>query len=98
MENLLSKHLEQSCAVWTSGLTSENKEDLERTQKIFCKLVLGNSYKTYHEAFKTLNFETLKTRRQKLTLKFANQSLADGKLREFFPLRTKRHLLNTRKN
>ena len=89
--------LEQSCAVWTNGLTCENEEDLERMQKTFCKLILGNSYKSYHEALKTLNLETLKTRRQKLTLKFAKQSLADGKLREFFPLRTKRHMMNTRK-
>ena len=78
-------------------MTCENEEDLERTQKTFCKLILGNSYKSYHEALKTLNLETLKTRRQKLTLKFAKQSLADGKLREFFPLRKKRHMMNTRK-
>jgi hypothetical protein len=90
--------LEQSCAVWTNGLTAENEQDLERTQKTFCKLVLGNSYKSYYEALKTLNLETLKTRRQTLTLKFAKQSLADGKLREFFSLRKKKHMMNTRKH
>ena len=33
--------LEQSWAVWGNGLTAKNEEDLERTQKTFCKIVLG---------------------------------------------------------
>ena len=32
--------LDQSCVLWDSGLTMENKSDLERTQKTFAKLVL----------------------------------------------------------
>ena len=32
--------LEHSCVVWGSSLTLENIQDLERTQKTFCKLVL----------------------------------------------------------
>ena len=31
--------LDQSCVVWDSGLTAENKAHLERTQKTFSKLV-----------------------------------------------------------
>ena len=90
--------LEQSCAVWSSGLTVENEEDLERTQKTFCKLVLEDKYKSYIEALNTLNLETLKTRRRKLTLRFAKQSLADGKFRDLFPIRTKQHTMTTRRN
>jgi hypothetical protein len=90
--------LEQSCAVWSSGLTVENEEDLERTQKTFCKLVLEDKYKSYIEALNTLNLETLKTRRQKLVLRFTKQSLADGKLRDLFPIRTKQHTMTTRRN
>ena len=37
--------LEQSFAVWSSSLTQENKDDLERTQKTFSKLVLKERYK-----------------------------------------------------
>ena len=81
--------LEQSCAVLSNGLKSENEEDLERTQKTFCKLVLQDKYGTYFEALHTLNLQTLKTRRQHFTLRFAKQSLADGKLMELFPLRKK---------
>ena len=90
--------LDQSCAVWSNGLTNENKQDLERTQKTFCKLVLGEKYNSYFEALATLNLETLKTRRQKLTLRFAKQSLADGKLRDLFPIRSKEHTMKTRRN
>ena len=32
--------LDQSCVLWDSGLSMENKSDLERTQKAFAKLVL----------------------------------------------------------
>ena len=31
--------LEQPCVVWENLLTEDNKLDLERTQKSFCKLV-----------------------------------------------------------
>ena len=36
--------LEQSCVVWHSSLTQENREDMERLQKTFCKLVLKDKY------------------------------------------------------
>ena len=92
--------LEQSCAVWNNGLTAENEADLERTQteKTFCKMVLGEKYQSYFESLTLLNLQTLKSRRDTLTLRFAKQSLADGKLREYFPLRRKQHAMKTRKN
>ena len=31
--------LEQSCVVWGGSLTTENVNDLERTQKTFCKFI-----------------------------------------------------------
>ena len=90
--------LEQSCAVWSNSLTAENEANLERTQKTFCKLVLGDKYKTYLESLTVLNLQTLKLRRQILTLRLAKQSLADGKLRKYFPLRKKEHSMDTRTN
>ena len=90
--------LDQSCAVWSNGLTDENEQDLERTQKTFCKLILGEKYTAYFEALDSLNLETLKTRRKNLTLRFAKQSLADGKLRDLFPIRRKEHTMRTRRN
>jgi hypothetical protein len=70
--------LEQSCVVWGNLLTEDNKLDLERTQKSFCKLVLEEDYKDYENALITLQLETLDSRRKKLTLNFAKTSLADG--------------------
>ena len=90
--------LEQSCVVWDSGLTEENKMDLERTQKTFCKMVLEENYSTYYEALLTLRLQTLEERRKTLTLRFVKRSLSDGKLRDLFPKRNKYHNMETRSN
>ena len=42
--------LEQSCVIWDSGLTQENRNDLERTQKTFLKLILEEDYGNYNNA------------------------------------------------
>ena len=42
--------LEQSCVVWTTSITQENIEDIERTQKTFAKLVLREKYQNYENA------------------------------------------------
>ena len=76
--------LDQSCVVWGSGLTKENENDLERTQKTFAKLVLEENYITYYEALKTLQLDPLKLRREKFSLSFIIRSLANGKLRDLF--------------
>ena len=72
--------LEQSCVVWGGSLTAENVNDLERTQKTFCKLVMEEDYKNYNHALSVLGLTTLETRRRKLTLDFAKRSLADNSL------------------
>ena len=85
--------LDQSCVVWDSGLTCENRKDLERTQKTFAKLVLEEDYETYQKALKLLHLETLEARRKTLSLSFIKRSLSDGKLRDLFPLRQKKNTL-----
>ena len=70
--------LEQSCVVWGGMITAENQKDLERTQKNFTKLALQDKFTTYKSALVSLGLESLEKRRQKLTLKFAKTSLADG--------------------
>ena len=88
--------LEQSCVVWGGSLTNENSNDLERTQKTFCKLVLEEDYKSYNSALRVLGLLNLETRRKKLTLDFAKISLADNKLRDLFPILKKDHQMKTR--
>ena len=58
--------LKQSCVVWHSSLTQENREDIERTQKTFCKLILQEKYKDYENALLKLNLVTLENKRQEL--------------------------------
>ena len=70
--------LEQSCAVWGGMITAENRKDLEQTQKSFTKLVLQENYTTYKSALVSLDLESLEKRRQKLPLRFAKTSIADG--------------------
>ena len=89
--------LEQTCVVWDSGLTNQNIEDLERTQKTFVKLIMEENFENYSSSLKFLNLETLETRRKKLSVKFAKTSISDGLFRDLFPKRTKAHLMETRK-
>ena len=67
--------LEQSCVVLGSSLTKENKDDLERTQKSFARLVLRDQYIDYKSAFIRLNIEDLGSRRKTLMLKFAKEGI-----------------------
>ena len=89
--------LEQSCVLWDSGLTQENREDIERTQKTFAKLVLEESYTNYPEALKILQLESLESRRKILTLRFAKAGIEDGILSDLFPKNNKGQKIKTRK-
>ena len=71
--------LEQSSVVWSSSITQENKEDLERTQKSFVKLILKNKFKEdsdqyYEESLMKLNLANLEKRRNYLDLNFAKKT------------------------
>ena len=67
--------LEQSCTVWNSSLTLENSNDLERVQKVALKIILKDNYINYEHALKTLELETLKSKREHLCLKLAQKIL-----------------------
>ena len=72
--------LEQSCTVWNSSLTLENSNDLERVQKVALKIILKENYINYEHALKTLELETLQSRREHLCLKFAQKSFRNPKM------------------
>ena len=80
MEGLLSSVLDQLCVLWGSGLTRENTNDLERTQKTFAKIVLQEEYRSYNVSLDNLGLQNLEDRRKSLTLTFAKRSLVDGYL------------------
>ena len=89
--------LEQSCVVWHSSLTQENEEDLERTQKTFSKMILKDKYVNYENALMFLNLESLKTRRQFLCEKFANNGIKYNKLADLIPENKQNHKMEKRK-
>ena len=88
--------LEQSAVVWQANLTQENRDDLERYQKSFAKLILKRKYITYEQAIEHLNLPKLEFRRKSLFLKFAQSCLANEKMRHLFPLNRKTHKYNLR--
>ena len=90
--------LEQSCVVWHSSLTQENKDDLERMQKTFAKLVLRQNYKNYENSLLRLNLDCLDTRRNALCLKFAQAGIKNRKIDDLFPMNEKLHQMKTRVN
>ena len=96
-----SSLLEQSAVVCSSSLTQENKDDLERTQKSFAKLVLKNEYKvecenSYEHALLKLNLQKLEQRREELCLNFAKNCIKNEKLDDLFPEKIKIHSMETR--
>jgi hypothetical protein len=54
--------VEQLCVVFRSSLTQENREDLERLQKTFCKLLLKDSSVNYESALLKLKLVLLEDR------------------------------------
>ena len=84
--------------VWHSSLTQENKDDLERMQKTFAKLVLRQNYKNYENSLLRLNLDCLDTRRNALCLKFAQAGIKTRKIDDLFPMNEKLHQMKTRVN
>ena len=39
--------LEKSCQVWNFSVSEEEKQDLERVQKVACKIILKDDFETY---------------------------------------------------
>ena len=78
--------LEQSCVVWSYSITNEEKSDLERVQRVACKIILQDEYLSYDQALRDLNLDSLEVRRKSLCLKFAKRSVKHKKAKELFPL------------
>ena len=77
--------------VWGPSLTQENKDDPERAQKSFAKMVLKDKYINYENAKIILNFDSLKERRQILCLKFGKNGIKNINLDDLFPENDKIH-------
>ena len=84
-ESIIRSVLETACPVFHPQLNGENTTDLERIQKIFCKIVLAEKYEDYNEACTLLNLETLSNRREALCLNFGWKCVQSHKHRGMFP-------------
>ena len=80
--------VEQNVAVWSSSITAEESEDIERIQKVAIKIILKNNYTCYEESLKLLGLEKLKSRRTALCLAFVKRCLTNEKMATLFPLNT----------
>ena len=78
--------LEQSCVLWHSTLTEEDRMSLERVQKNALRNILKEKYVTYENALEVLNIETLYKRREKLMKTFGRKCLQLDQTKELFPI------------
>ena len=62
---------------------------MERIQKSACRIILTNDYTSYRLALKTLNLDSLFSRRQKLCKKFVRKSVKNPKFNKWFKLNSK---------
>ena len=67
--------LEFGVPVWNSNVKKEEILDIERVQKCFLHLTLGNLYTSYEAALEIVGLETLEDRRTSICLKFALKHL-----------------------
>ena len=92
----IRSQLEQSSNVWHSGLTNQNKIDLERVQKVSFKIILKEKYNNYNHALNYLDLPTLKERRNDLCLSFAKKCLSNNKTKNLFPPNKRTHIMTPR--
>ena len=89
--------LEQSCVVWHSSLTAENREDIERVQKNALRIILKNEYTHYEKALDILNLDSLEERRKSSSLRFAIKGKTNPIITELFKHKEKVHDMELRK-
>ena len=78
--------LEFGVPVWNPGLTKVEAMDIERVQKAFLHIALGENYQCYSEALFKADLETLESRRAQLCATFARKSAKHTKHESWFKL------------
>ena len=76
--------LEYAVPVWHPSLTGEDRLELERIQKSAFCIILGDQYRSYNSSLKTLQMDTLYSRRTKLCKKFARKAAKNVKFSQWF--------------
>ena len=76
--------LEFGVPVWNYGLTLDEIYEIERVQKSFLHIVLGNQYGSYDLALEKVQLETLEARRLDICMKFAKVAAKHPKHKTWF--------------
>ena len=83
--------LEYNSSVWFSSITLEESNDLERVQKVACKMISKQEYTDYGTALVRLNIQSLRERRQILAKRFAVKCTKSENFKKMFPLSNKQY-------
>ena len=76
--------LESSAVVYHSMLTIDDREDIERVQRVVIRTIMGTRYQSYEDSLTFLNLEELSVRRDELCLAFALKCLNSAKFGHIF--------------
>ena len=83
--------MEFNCCVWHFNITQAESNDIDRVQKIACRIILNDNYKSYESALEQIELQTLKDRRTMLCKRFAENCLKHEKSMDMFPLNQNRN-------
>ena len=75
---------EQGVAVWNSGLTKGQINDLEKIQKVALKIILADHYTSYEFACTLFNIQNLSERRNTLSINFAVKLFLSDRSDQFY--------------
>ena len=78
--------LEQSSVVWSSSITEEQLQSLERTQKIALKIIFCDKYISYEHALLQACIPTMEERYRQLLLRFALKCTKNDRTHDILPL------------
>ena len=81
--------LESSAVVWHSSLTQGQEFEIERVQKVALRIILKEEYDCYTNALSLCSLQTLRDRRNHLSLTFAQKCTKSDKTSDMFPLNSK---------
>ena len=79
--------LEQSSVVWSSSLTQQEENSLERVQKIALRIIYQEKYISYKNALKLSKFTSMKERFELLLYRFAVKCAKNPQTEHMLPLK-----------
>ena len=71
--------------VWSSSLTQEQSNSLERAQKVALRIIFQDKYLSYDNALTQSNLSTMKERYQHLLMRFARKCVQHERTRDMLP-------------